>query len=97
MLNWVIATVRKGRVLVRMHMMTFWVFKFRNVVPHIILVTIRPNFQKYSKKTKQIFAAKPPLKTANFSQFGLKKAKFPTLCGWRLNWSHGFGTKQFRF
>jgi len=39
----------------------------------------RSNLQKSSQKAKQIFAAKPLLKMAKFSQFGRKKAKIPTL------------------
>jgi len=34
MLNWLISTVRKGSVLVRVHMEALWVLNFWNVVPH---------------------------------------------------------------
>jgi len=68
-------------VLVKVHIETSWAFEFRNVVSHANQAKIRPNFQKYSKKTKRpnnIFAAKQLLKTVKLSQFGRKKAKFPT-------------------
>jgi len=45
-------------------------------------------FKNIQTKPKgKIFAAKPPLKTAEFSKFGSIKAKFPTLikCMERLN------------
>jgi len=76
MLNSVISTVKKGRVLVRVHMETFWVFKFRIVVLHVGEARIRIKFQKYSKEDKRsnkIFAEKPLMKTATFSQISRKK------------------------
>jgi len=34
MLKWIFETVRKGSVFVRVHMVTFRLFKFRNVGPN---------------------------------------------------------------
>ena len=36
MLNWVILFVKKGSVLVRVHMGTFWVLNFLKVAPHSV-------------------------------------------------------------
>jgi len=52
------------------------VLKFRNVATQAKEANIRPNFQKYSKRSKKIFAAKLLLKTAKFSQFVPKRPSF---------------------
>ena len=62
--NWVIVTVRKGNILVRMHIETFWAFKFRYVV-------LLQNLQNYSKKAKKPnirFVAKIHLKKDKISK-----------------------------
>jgi len=49
---WVISSVKKASVLVRMHIEIF-VSKFRNVIPHTNYAKTRPSFQKYSKQAKE--------------------------------------------
>ena len=47
-------------------------FNVQNLLPH-------ENWGELPKRPNKIFAADPLMKTAKFSQFGRKKAKFPTL------------------
>jgi len=49
-LNWVNSAATEENVLVRMHMATFLMFEFQNVLPHANYAKIQPRFQKHSKK-----------------------------------------------
>jgi len=72
MLNRIISTVGKGSVLQEVHMM----FEFRYLLPHGKYAQF---FKNNQNRPKEMCAAKPLLKTTEFSPIGREKAKFPTL------------------